>query len=204
MVRHLATAALAAALVTSTIFLVMLALVRQGRSAVGEPTSRTVIDYVRVRHDSEVETRSLEPPKKLELAEAPAVPQLRPAKIAAPSGMAVPVAVPAFHPSFSPAGVPAIGGGVADTDVVPLVRVDPLYPARAQARGVEGSVHLRFTITPQGTTTDIEVLEADPPGYFERAATNAVRKYRYKPKIVNGVPVARPGVEIVISFELEG
>jgi protein TonB len=202
-VRHVATAALAAALVTSTIFLVMLALVRQGRSAVGEPTSRTVIEYVRVRHDSEVETRSREPPKKLEVAEAPAVPELRPAKIAAPASGAVPVAVPAFHPSFSPAGVPAIGAG-ADTDVVPLVRVDPLYPARAQARGVEGSVHLRFTITPQGTTTDIEVLEADPPGYFERAATNAVRKYRYKPKIVNGVPVARPGVEIVISFELEG
>jgi len=201
-VRHLATAVATATLVTITIFLIMLSLVWQGRAGLGERKSRTVIDYVRVRRDSDVETKSRERPKKVELTEAPAVPELRPTAVAAPTNVAVPVSVPVFRPSFSLAGSPHLGSGV-DMDVVPLVRVNPLYPARAQARGVEGWVHLRFTITPQGTTKDIVVLDADPRNYFERAATNAVRKYKYKPKVENGVPVERPGVEIVISFELE-
>lgn len=202
MVRHTVIAIGTATLVTITIFLVMMSLVWQGRSRLGERTSRTVIEYVRVRRDSDVEVKSRERPKKVELTEAPTVPELRPAPVAAPTDVAVPVSVPVFRPSFSLAGAPTLGSG-ADMDVVPLVRVNPLYPARAQARGVEGWVHLRFTITPQGTTKDIVVLDADPRNYFERAAKDAVRRYKYKARVENGVPVERPGVEIVISFELE-
>jgi protein TonB len=199
--RHLLTAVSVAALITITIFFVMLSLVWQGRSGLGARKSRTVIEYVRIKRDSETETKSRERPEKVEMPEAPSVPELRPADVAAPTNVDVPVAIPVFRPSFSIAGAPHLGGG-PDMDVVPLVRVNPLYPARAQARGIEGWVHLRFTITPQGTTKDIAVLDADPRHYFERAAKSAVRKYKYKPKVEGGVPVERPGVEIVISFEL--
>jgi protein TonB len=199
--RHLLSAVAVAALITITIFFVMLSLVWQGRSALGDRWSRTVIEYVRIKRDSETETKSRERPEKVERPEAPSVPALRPADVAAPTALDVPVAIPVFRPSFSIAGAPHLGGA-PDMDVVPLVRVNPLYPARAQARGVEGWVHLRFSITPQGTTKDVEVLAADPGGYFERAATSAVKKYKYKPKVEGGVPVERPGVEIVISFEL--
>lgn len=202
MVRHVATSVLVATLVTITIFLLMMSLVARDRLSADARRSRTVMEFVRVRRDSDVETKVRERPKKVELTEAPTVPELRPAAVAAPTNVAVPVAMPSFRPSFSLAGSPHLGSG-ADMDVVPLVRVNPLYPARAQARGVEGWVHLRFTITPQGTTEDIVVLDADPKNYFERAAKNAVRKYKYKPKVENGVPVERPGVEIVISFEME-
>ena len=108
-----------------------------------------------------------------------------------------------FRPEMSLAGGPYLGGGPSDADVVPLVRVNPRYPPRANARGIEGWVWLEFTITPQGTTKDIVVLDADPKGYFERAAKNAVKKYKYKPRVENGVPVERPGVQVVISFDLE-
>ena len=71
------------------------------------------------------------------------------------------------------------------------------------SRGIEGWVLLTFTITPEGTTKDIEVLDADPKGYFERAAKDAVRRYKYKPRIENGVAVDWPGVQLVISFKME-
>jgi protein TonB len=80
--------------------------------------------------------------------------------------------------------------------------VDPRYPRRAQSRAVEGWVHLRFTVTPEGTTRDIVILDADPPNYFEKSAINAVKKYKYKPRFENGVPVEQEGVELVLSFEL--
>jgi protein TonB len=203
-VRHVATAVCAAALVTITIFFLMMSLVARDRSGTDARRSRTVMDFVRIRRDSEVETKVRErPQKKLEMPDAPMVPELRTAAVAAPTDVAVPVAIPTFRPSFSLGGGTAKLDGGPDMDVVPLVRVNPLYPARAQARGIEGWVHLRFTITPQGTTKDIEVLDADPRHYFERAARDAVRKYKYKPKVEGGVPVERPGVEIVVSFELD-
>ncbi len=205
MVRHVATSVFLAALVTGAIFLVMLSLVWQGRAALDARKSRTVIEYVRIRRDSDVEVKSRERPKKVELPEAPAVPELRPSAVAAPTDVAVPADVPLFRPSFSLGGSPRSGMSTGpDMDAVPLVRVNPLYPARAQARGVEGWVHLRFTVGPDGTTSDVEVIASEPKGYFERAAQDAVRKYKYKPRIENGVPVARPGVEIVVSFELDG
>jgi protein TonB len=86
---------------------------------------------------------------------------------------------------------------------VPLVRVNPQYPAKAASRGIEGWVHLRFTVTARGTTDDILVLDSNPTGYFESAARQAVKRYKYKPKVDNGQAVDRPGVEVVLSFELE-
>jgi protein TonB len=64
-------------------------------------------------------------------------------------------------------------------------------------------VHVRFTITPQGTTSDVSVVKAEPPGYFEAAATAAVKGYKYKPKMEGGQAVERTGVELVLAFKLD-
>lgn len=91
----------------------------------------------------------------------------------------------------------------SDSDIQPIVRVNPQYPPRAAERGVEGWVHLEFTVTEQGTTENVVVLDADPPGIFNRAAIRAVEKWKYKPMMVNGKPV-RWKTEVVLTFELEG
>jgi protein TonB len=91
----------------------------------------------------------------------------------------------------------------SDRDALPLVRVNPDYPPRALANGIEGWVQVQFTITTAGTVKDPKVVEADPDGYFEKAALNAVSRYKYKPKIVDGEPVERPGINLVISFTLK-
>jgi protein TonB len=38
---------------------------------------------------------------------------------------------------------------------------------------------------------------------FERAATRAVLKFKYKPRVVDGIPVEVVGVKTRITFELE-
>jgi protein TonB len=63
-------------------------------------------------------------------------------------------------------------------------------------------VTVQFTVDGNGDTRDIRVIEATPPGVFDRAAINAVKHWRYAPPVVNGAPVDVPGVKTLIRFEL--
>jgi periplasmic protein TonB len=77
----------------------------------------------------------------------------------------------------------------------------PDYPESALAQHIAGTVLLQFTVDEHGETRDIHVLEANPPGVFDRAATNAIRRWRYAPMLVNGTPVQVP-VKTLLRFEL--
>jgi len=86
-------------------------------------------------------------------------------------------------------------------ELIPLVRIPPEFPQRAAARGIEGYVILRFTVTETGSVDDPEVLRADPPGYFELAAKRAVLRWKYQPQIRDGKP-ARVMTLTRITFQL--
>lgn len=82
-----------------------------------------------------------------------------------------------------------IGGGIAIArELTPLVRVPAEYPMSALSRGIEGFVLLRFTVTESGSVEDPEVLRAEPPGLFDRAAIRAVSRFKYQPQFVDGKP----------------
>jgi periplasmic protein TonB len=91
----------------------------------------------------------------------------------------------------------------ADRDVVPLVRIDPSYPPRAEANGIQGWVQVRFTVTAAGTVRDAIVVGSEPARVFDEAALEAVARWRYNPRVDGGVAVERVGIETVIRFELE-
>ena len=79
--------------------------------------------------------------------------------------------------------------------------IAPTYPARARERGTEGWVDLEFTVTKDGTTRDAVVRAAEPAETFDRAATDAVRRWRYEPRVVNGA-VVEQRVETRLRFKL--
>jgi protein TonB len=91
----------------------------------------------------------------------------------------------------------------SDRDVIPLVRVNPEYPPRELSRGTEGWVRVQFTITATGTVKDPVVVDAEPENTFDDAALKAIARWRYNPKVENGVAVERVGVQTKIVFELE-
>jgi protein TonB len=62
---------------------------------------------------------------------------------------------------------------------------------------------LEFTISTAGTVKDVEVVASEPGSIFDRAAVQAVRKWKYNPKILDGKPVERPGVKVRLDFEME-
>jgi TonB family protein len=77
----------------------------------------------------------------------------------------------------------------------------PKYPEGALARGDTGTVDMDFTVTTQGTVTDIRVTESTPKGVFERAAMSALSRDRYQPIERDGVPVPQR-VHVRIKFAL--
>ena len=92
---------------------------------------------------------------------------------------------------------------LVDGEYLPIVRVSPIYPNKPLTRGIEGYVLVEFVVTETGAVRDPVVLFADPPGFFERAAVTAVLKFKYKPKVADGRPVAVSGVRSRIVFEME-
>lgn len=90
----------------------------------------------------------------------------------------------------TPSAIPSSSGGIA-TNVVPTTRIEPVYPPRALRAGIEGMVTVEFTITKEGSVTDIEVITGEPPGVFDRAVIQAVSRWKFAPEIVNGQPVEK-------------
>ncbi len=96
-----------------------------------------------------------------------------------------------------------IGLAPGDGEYLPIVKVAPIYPSRALSRGIEGYVIVEFTVTKTGGVRDAYVVEADPENVFDRAATRAALKFKYKPRMVDGQPVELPGVQNMITFRIE-
>ncbi len=94
------------------------------------------------------------------------------------------------------------GVSASDGEYLPIVKVAPQYPRRAAAKGIEGYVILEFTVTKLGTVINPVVLEAKPKGYFERSAKKAVKRFKYKPTIIDGVALDVPHVKNKIIFRL--
>ena len=94
-------------------------------------------------------------------------------------------------------------GVFADGSYVPIFKVPPLYPRRAQERGIEGCVMLEFAVTKVGAVRDPVVLWSIPSGIFDRAAMRSALKFKYKPQIRDGEAIEVRGVLNQITFIIE-
>lgn len=83
------------------------------------------------------------------------------------------------------------GDPVAEGDVIPIVRIEPQFPREALIEGISGYVIVEFTIEPDGSVSDPKVVESEPRRMFDRNAVRAIYKWKFKPRIVDGQPVAR-------------
>ena len=94
-------------------------------------------------------------------------------------------------------------GVFADGSYVPIFKIPPIYPRRAQERGIEGCVMLEFTVTKVGSVRNPVVLWSVPNGIFDRAASRAALKFKYKPQIRDGQAIEVPGVLNQVTFIIE-
>jgi protein TonB len=159
-----------------------------------------MIDFVRLKKDSELDIKKRKMPDKKEPEEPPPPPNLTSPRSNKPSqemgdmAFAIDVDVDVGGTGFEIAA--------SDSDVVPIVRVTPQYPLRASERGIEGWVEVEFTISKLGTVKNAEVMNSHPSSIFDRSALKAIRKWKYNPKIEDGEPVERSGIKVRLKFDL--
>jgi TonB family protein len=79
--------------------------------------------------------------------------------------------------------------------------VPPEFPSKALSQRVSGAVTVEYTVDSNGDPRDVRVIEATPPGVFDKAAVTAVKRWHYEPVMANGAPIEVP-VRTSIRFEL--
>ena len=101
----------------------------------------------------------------------------------------------------------ASGLSSGDGEYLPIVKVAPIYPRRAQTRGITGYCIVTYTVTTTGAIRDPYVeneSDCTPKGIFERASLKAALKFKYKPRVVDGEAIEVAGVPNKFTYELEG
>ena len=179
---------------------VMQFLIATGQAAITEALDARFVDFVRVKREETVEQKEDKPERPPEVDEAP--PDI-PQQDMDSSDLDSAVAVSAPNPNLDVGLDGELGDfSLAEGDYLPIVKVAPMYPRRAQSRGLEGYCDLQFTVTPLGTTADVAVIECTS-SLFERASVQALLKFKYKPRVVNGTAIAVPGLRHRITFQIE-
>ena len=185
--------------ITLALFFVMVILISLGDTGMKEDTSVKLADIV--MPDREIDTFMTE-------VEKPDKPEEQPEDIAQPeldlaplTGIDVSIAKP--KPNFK-----AGGSCFRDGEYIPLFKVVPIYPRRAQERGTMGYALVEFTITDTGSVENAQTIEGycsskrpddpevqfRPCSMFNSASARAALKLKYKPKIVDGRAVPVDGV----------
>jgi protein TonB len=188
-----------ALVVVTTLFYLMQYLVATGDAALDESATGSLLEFIRVE-EPEVINRK-EPFKRPPLPEDPPPEPMPPdMQIINPDVMMIPVTATAVSTGIElEQGDTGLGG---DDEYLPIVKVRPIYPSNALVRGIEGYVLVEFTVTREGTVQDIEVVESEPEGVFDRAAIQAAAKFKYRPRFIHGEAIEVTGVRNRIAFEI--
>ncbi|WP_282115303.1 energy transducer TonB [Pseudoalteromonas arctica] len=110
---------------------------------------------------------------------------------------------------FTPITIDDFGGDINNTinrptgDATPIVRINPKYPATAARDGIEGWVQLSFSISPTGEVIDPVVINAEPKRTFDREAIRAIKRWKYRPKVIEGVAQLQTGQTVQLDFKLQ-
>ncbi|MBU6199482.1 MAG: energy transducer TonB [Xanthomonadaceae bacterium] len=130
-------------------------------------------------------------------AQAAAAPAPEPAAAAPPKPAPPPVEKPVAPPPVAAAPAPVT------TPAQLLKSVAPSYPPEAFRSRRQGWVEVQFTITTDGKVSNAKVTNAEPSRVFDQAALEAVRRWTFKPRMVNGKPVEEEATRR-IEFKLGG
>lgn len=210
MIRFLLAIPLAITLVIG-LFSSMAWMVSSGKQRVASDNTSLSFNMFMIEQETEVarRQRSVPPPPEAPQPPEPETPKMSTTRMQV---SAASVDTPKVEMNFSVSGlaisVPAVASvpsqtvSNADKQLMPLSRVEAVYPAKAKKRRIEGYVVLKFDIDEQGRTKNIEVVEAQPERFFERSAIDAIKRWRYQPQIIDGQAQSILGYTTKIEFKM--
>lgn len=202
-IARLGLASLLGVATTCALLVLMVTLIDMGNVEVVEKNTHKIADIWQEEQQIEDQVKQRKP-EKLDEPEEPPPPLPQDNLDVEDVADAIQIAAPNLNAKASI----SIGGFGGDGEYIPLVKIQPQYPRRAQERGIEGYVIVEFTITTTGAIRDPVVVEGftskgKPTTVFNRAGIKAAMKLKYKPRVVDGEPVEVPGVPHRFTFQLE-
>lgn len=84
----------------------------------------------------------------------------------------------------------------------PSEHAPPRYPKEAANNGISGRVVMLVDVAADGSVQDVRIEQARPAGVFEAVSLEAARKWKFKPVLERGKPVAHR-VRVPIDFDLD-
>jgi len=198
--------AFTAAAITVVLYLLMYAMISQAVNSSGGDDDLPAIDFTKVKLDDDIRERKRVIPKKPPPPKEPPPPP----KMNVQQDQQVVNNMPTPNIPNLDLGVGGDGpflGAIGQVNmseeggVIPIVRIAPQYPRKALMAKIEGWVKVKFTITATGTVSNPEVVDAKPRRIFDREAVRAILKFKFKPKVVNGVGVEQIATQ-TIEFDL--
>ncbi|WP_105254734.1 energy transducer TonB [Pseudoalteromonas sp. T1lg75] len=189
--------ALAAAAITLATFSFMVSLLTAEQRAPVEVFDDVIVEIMEPPKHTEVIKKTKPVPPKVEPR-----PQARPSLAAEPGDEVLTLAptLPDVGTEMSDLG--EFSSMSRDT-AMPLVRVPPQYPATAAREGIEGYVILSYDISPTGQVINAKVISAEPKRIFDREALKALSKWKFSPKVVEGVARSQPNQQVRLDFNLQ-
>lgn len=194
--------------VALVLFLVMNGLITGQSGKQERMQSGPLLEMVRLDEAQELRTKQRVRPKKPPPPkEPPPPPKLRVPSEQKPPRNLTRINMPRIEVPLGGGNGPYLGKwspgeAAAEGDAVPIVRINPQWPRQALAEGIGGFVRVEVLIAEDGTVKDVRVLESDPGTLFVRDTLRAVRRWKFKPRIQDGVAVERLAVTS-IEFELD-
>ena len=199
---RLLTGVLFGLVVTAVLFWFMQYLIETADRQLNEGTSGHLIDFVRLKRDESIQRRQLKPKKPPPPDAPPPQPPTPQLDNLNPNAEKIAISAAPVETDIEMSG--GFSLGVGEGDYLPIVKVAPIYPQRALARGVEGYCVVQYTVTKQGTTRDPFVVEDDcTSSLFHRASVQAALKFKYKPRVVDGQAIEVPGVQNKFTYEIQ-
>ena len=200
-------AVLGATLVTFLLFSLMHLMISAGKHAFDKNKTLQAVDFIRLKKDSDLETRERRKPPPPPKPKEPPPPRMQ---VQTKSEVTREAPQVPFKMNLGLSGVsggPFIGNFSAgdlsgNSELIPLVAIQPQYPRNAARDGIEGWVDVEITIGPDGSVKSARAVNAKPRGIFESAAVAAAYKSRFRPKVEDGKGVEAKGVRRY-NFSLE-
>lgn len=184
-----------ALIVSAALLVIMYSLIYSEEPILDLNKTSRPIEISAVREESEVETIIVKP-------QEPKLVDPQPQRIKISHNLIDPNIdsvndIPVFEPSKD------IDLSINDGSLNLAFAVPPVYPARMATRGLEGFVVVGFSVSAAGAVFDPYIVEAEPQQGFNKAALEAIKRFKYQPRVLGGKAVVSDGQFYKFVFELE-
>lgn len=179
----------------------MFQLIHSSHHRLDESARVHMLDFVRVKRDESSARKQLKPSRPVQPDAPPQPSNPKSDDNSTDASLAI-SALP--DGSGGDLDIGGLGFGGADGEFLPIVKVAPIYPPRALSNRIEGNCTVVYTVTINGSTRDVKVVEdMCTHKAFYRASVEAAEKFKYKPRVIDGEPVEVHDVHNRFIYEID-